>query len=139
MVNFDIMHKLKLLFTLSLVITCFISEAQSIRYQINEEYKGWHPWVKENTIVGERNRRIEAIKILPFDFPAGASIQYRVRVKTAGWQPWVEAGETAGTEGEDRRIEAIEIKTDKFSRSISLLLDLDWISGGHNNRYSEKV
>ncbi|MGI9547094.1 MAG: hypothetical protein ACR2MM_07650 [Flavobacteriaceae bacterium] len=108
------MHKLKLIITLSLIYTCFTTEAQSIRYQINEEYKGWHPWVKENTIVGERNRRIEAIKILPFDFPAGASIQYRVRVKTAGWQPWVEAGEIAGTEGEDRRIEAIEVKLTNF-------------------------
>ncbi|MGB5237404.1 MAG: hypothetical protein WBN59_07180, partial [Flavobacteriaceae bacterium] len=67
-----------------------------------------------NTIVGERGKRIEAIKILPFDFPPGASLQYRVHIKTDGWQPWTNAGETAGTEDEDRRIEAIEIKLTNF-------------------------
>ncbi|MEN8788828.1 MAG: hypothetical protein ABF295_04875 [Flavobacteriaceae bacterium] len=108
------MHKSKPLFTLLIIFACYISEAQSIRYQIYEETRGWHPWVKENTIVGERSKRIEAIKILPFDFPPGASIQYRVHLKTDGWQSWVNAGETAGTEEEDRRIEGIEIKLTNF-------------------------
>jgi hypothetical protein len=108
------MRILKLILVLTLVYSCFKVEAQTLRYQIYEESRGWHPWVKENTIIGERKKRIEAIKILPFEFPPGASIQYRVRVKTDGWQSWVEAGKTAGTEGEDRRIEGIEIKLTNF-------------------------
>jgi hypothetical protein len=108
------MNKLRLVITLSLLCTCFIGEAQSIRYKVYEQIIGWHPWVRENTIVGERAKRIEAIQILPFDFPPDASIKYRVHVKSNGWLPWVKAGEVAGTEGEDRRIDAIEIELTNF-------------------------
>ena len=108
------MNFLKSILCLALMCSCFTSDAQSLRYQIYEESRGWHPWVKENTIVGERSKRIEAVKILPFDFPAGASLRYRAYVKDDGWQAWVTAGETAGTEEEDRRIEAIEIELTNF-------------------------
>ena len=60
--------------------------------------------------MGERDKKIEAIKILPLEFPAGASLKYRVRVKNDGWLNWVNAGEVAGIVGEGRRIEAIEIE-----------------------------
>ncbi len=108
------MDFLKTIFCLALLSICFMGNAQTLRYQIYQESSGWDPWVKENTIVGERGKRIEAIKILPFEFPAGASLRYRVLVKADGWQDWVSAGETAGTEDEDRRIEAIEIELTNF-------------------------
>ena len=38
------------------------------------------------------------------------TMMYRVHVQDYGWLDWVEAGQKCGTEGESKRIEAIEIK-----------------------------
>jgi uncharacterized protein YjdB len=40
--------------------------------------------------------------------PAG--VTYRAHVEQIGWQPWVVNGATAGTTGQNRRMEAIQIK-----------------------------
>ena len=36
--------------------------------------------------------------------------RYRVHVQNIGWMPWVNDGEVAGTVGQSRRIEAVEIR-----------------------------
>ena len=38
------------------------------------------------------------------------NIEYRVHVKDIGWMPWKKNGEVAGTIGQNKRIEAIEIR-----------------------------
>ena len=38
------------------------------------------------------------------------SVEYRAHVQGIGWQPWVRDGATAGTVGQSRRIEAIQIR-----------------------------
>lgn len=38
------------------------------------------------------------------------TLQYRVHVQTYGWQDWVDSGEIAGTTGEAKRLEAIEMR-----------------------------
>lgn len=48
-----------------------------------------------------------------------AGIQYRAHVAYNGWLPWQNDGETAGTVGESRRMEAIKIKlTGSMSGSV---------------------
>lgn len=42
----------------------------------------------------------------------GKSITYRVHAQDKGWFPWVSDGACAGTTGEARRLEAIQIKSD---------------------------
>ena len=37
-------------------------------------------------------------------------IQYKTHVQTYGWQNWVTGGNTAGTSGQAKRLEAIQIK-----------------------------
>jgi len=38
------------------------------------------------------------------------NVQYRVHVEKDGWTAWKKNGEVAGTTGQKKRIEAIEIK-----------------------------
>ena len=52
---------------------------------------------------------MEAIQISLLDTKYSGSIQYRVHVQTYGWQDWVNEDEIAGTEGEEKRLEAIQI------------------------------
>ena len=49
-----------------------------------------------------------------------ASVSYRTHVQKFGWQPWVKNGNLSGTEKQQKRLEAIDIK----------LKDLKNISGG---------
>ena len=42
----------------------------------------------------------------------GKKIKYRVHVQDYGWMDWKQNGELAGTTGENKRIEAIEIKVE---------------------------
>ena len=55
---------------------------------------------------------MEAIKIqlLGVDESMKDAIQYRAHVQNKGWLNWVNSGEIAGTTGENRQMEAIEIK-----------------------------
>lgn len=55
-------------------------------------------------------KRLEAIQIKLSRKKADRhSIMYRVHVSGKGWMPWAYNGETAGTTGESRAIEAIQI------------------------------
>jgi uncharacterized protein YjdB len=82
----------------------------SIKYKVHEQSIGWHPWVTENTTVGDGNKRIEAIKIILEGFPTHTKVKYRAHVESHGWQDWVENGMVAGTEGLGKRMEALEVK-----------------------------
>ena len=54
---------------------------------------------------------MEAIEIkLSDDLTKKYDIYYRVHVQSLGWMDWVKNGEMAGTTGQARRMEAIEIK-----------------------------
>ena len=100
----------------------------SLKYQAHVQGLGWTtevPVTKEGTtFVGTKgqSKRVEAVKITVVGLDkltnAGYEIRYRAHVQGIGWQDWVTAdaseyNETernfAGTKGESRRIEAIEI------------------------------
>lgn len=44
-----------------------------------------------------------------------------------GWSDWAKNGETAGTTGESRRIEAIEIKSNKNLVAQEHIQDVGWM------------
>ncbi len=100
----------------------------SLKYQAHVQGLGWTtevPVTKEGTtFVGTKgqSKRVEAVKITVVGLDkltnAGYEIKYRAHVQGEGWQDWVTAdankyNETernfAGTKGESKRIEAIEI------------------------------
>ena len=39
-----------------------------------------------------------------------ASVKYQTHVQDIGWQDWVKDGEISGTEGQSKRLEAIQIR-----------------------------
>ena len=56
--------------------------------------------------MNERIRRLEEKNKKDKEY----SIKYRVHVRDIGWMPYVREGEIAGTTGQSRRMEAIQIQ-----------------------------
>ena len=56
-----------------------------------------------------KTKKIEATKI-KLDGTDKYSIQYRTYVNGKGWQDWANDGEISGTTGQNRKLEAIEIR-----------------------------
>jgi hypothetical protein len=65
-------------------------------------------------------------------------VTYIIHCRDIGWLDWVKNGETSGTTGQDRRMEAIKIKTlnlpngigVKYKAYVADLRWLDWVSDG---------
>lgn len=56
-------------------------------------------------------KRLEAIQIqLTGEITNKYDVYYRVHAQSYGWLGWAKNGESAGTEGKAKRLEAIEIK-----------------------------
>ena len=70
------------------------------RWFANKECPGDWLMGKMNDLVSKVNAKL------------GKSITYRVHAQDKGWFPWVSDGACAGTTGEARRLEAIQIKSD---------------------------
>ncbi|WP_332842735.1 hypothetical protein, partial [Paraclostridium bifermentans] len=48
------------------------------------------------------------------NIPESAKIKYRTHVQDIGWQDWKSNGELSGTEGQSKRLEAIEVKLENM-------------------------
>lgn len=66
-----------------------------------------------------------------------ASILYRAHVQDTGWQSWVQNGDTAGTTGKNKRIEAINLKLSEniaggieYQAHVENIGWQDWVSNG---------
>lgn len=57
-------------------------------------------------------------------------IEYRAHLEGIGWQEWKVNGETAGTTGESRRLEAIQIKAPFEVQAKAHMQDLGWVDYG---------
>ncbi len=91
---------------------------------------GWLGWAKNGQSAGTAgmSRRLEAIEIqlvpkstpLPDDgkrpYMTTDLLQYSVHVQSYGWQPEVSSGQTAGTVGKAKRLEAIQISLDENNK-----------------------
>lgn len=66
------------------------------------------------------------------------SVQYRAHVQTYGWRGWVSDGETAGTTGQSKRVEALQIRisNEQMSGSVQYRAHVQtygwqrWVSDG---------
>lgn len=57
-------------------------------------------------------------------------IRYRVHISDKGWQDWVQGGQVAGTTGEERRIEAIQLDFQFGARVKAHIQNKGWIDYG---------
>lgn len=87
--------------------------------QVHVQDYGWLPWKKAGEMLGTtgEKKRMEAIRLrLDYDEETSVEkrytgdIEYRVHVQNYGWMPWQKNGDIAGTVGEKKRIEAIQIR-----------------------------
>ncbi|PKM60142.1 MAG: hypothetical protein CVU99_09785 [Firmicutes bacterium HGW-Firmicutes-4] len=105
----------------------------SIRYNVHIQNKGWQAatdnplsWKNNGDFAGSqgKSQRLEAIQLQLTD-ASGApvtdyAVEYRVHIQDYGWsQGWKKDGAIAGTAGESKRLEAIQIRiVPKFTGSI---------------------
>lgn len=89
---------------------------QVISYRAHVANDGWHQYRLSDEAhtkqagTTKQSKQMEGIVINCEDLKGNSQISYRVNVAGKGWMDWVSSGELAGTTGENRQIEAIEIK-----------------------------
>lgn len=113
----------------------------TINYQAHTANIGWMNWVGNGGLAGTtgQGRQMEAINLKlsgddsNSDYVA-SNIQYRAYANGRGWMNWVKDGASAGTTGESRPLEAIEIKlsnnlADRYSiRYRAHVSDIGWMN-----------
>ena len=101
------------------------AENYDIYYRVHSQNFGWLGWAKNGAEAGTEGYgyRLEGIEIKIVEKGAEApgttdncfkvkpmSVSYRTHVQSIGWQGYVSDGKMAGTSGQSKRLEAINIK-----------------------------
>ena len=108
-------------------LTDELTEKYDVYYRAYVQSYGWLGWAKNGGSAGTEglSKRLEALEVRLVKkgsaapgsslnaFVKGgetAGINYRSHVQTYDWTDWVSNGQKAGTEGESKRLEALEIR-----------------------------
>ncbi len=112
-------------------LTDAMAKKYDVWYRVHAQRVGWTNWAKNGQTAGTSGLswRLEAIQVVlalkggnaPGDVGGISSassstyirnpgITYHTHVQTYGWQDWVKNGKMAGTSGESKRLEALEVK-----------------------------
>jgi hypothetical protein len=118
-------------------LTGTVAPGTRIVYAGNVEHDGWthhwldSDWTKEGDVCGTTGsgKRMEAIEVRFIVAPPCCSVTYRVHMRhkplsdlfngnqgDGYWSDWMRDGAEAGTTGQNRRIEAIEMKVECITR-----------------------
>lgn len=83
-----------------------------MRYQAHIENLGWLGWTNEGEgrMSGTTGQHLRMEAFMVDDTPDVDGLEYRAHVRDLGWLPWVKPGEVAGTTGEGRRLEAVQMR-----------------------------
>lgn len=91
----------------------------SVEYQVYTQGKGWGNWVVDGETAGSEINS-SAIIGIRIRIVKNIDAQYKIHVQDIGWEPYVQQGTIASTIGENRRIEAINIKLDNVPDGASV-------------------
>ena len=104
-------------------LTGEIAEQYDVYYRVHVQTFGWLDWAKNGEEAGSEGygKRLEAIQIklvkkgntapgATSDAFRKAKLSYRVHVQSYGWQDYKYDGGTAGTSGQAKRLEALQIR-----------------------------
>ena len=94
------------------------TELGNVTYSSHVQSYGWMNPVADGKRSGTtgQSKRMEAFKVFvgnPVDaagYPIEGSVTYRAHSQSYGWMDWVQEGQIAGTVGQAKRLEAIQIK-----------------------------
>ncbi len=100
-----------------------MAEHYDVYYRVHSQTYGWLGWAKNGEKAGSSNyaKRLEGIEIVLVEKDGEAPgstegaymhpwIGYSTHVQTYGWQGFKFDGETAGTSGQSKRLEGIQLK-----------------------------
>lgn len=106
-------------------LTGELRKRYNVYYRVHVQTYGWLDWAKNGSVAGTTgySKRIEAIEITLVDkgnsapgaegfshIDSGIGVSYTTHVQTYGWQGAQTNGFTAGTEGQSKRLECVQIK-----------------------------
>lgn len=84
-----------------------------IAYRAHVQNIGWQKWMYDGETAGTTGKslRVEAIKLYPYNLPAGATITARAHIQDIGWRSYniTSIGGTIGTSGMGKRLEAMTL------------------------------
>lgn len=115
----------KRLEAIQIKLTGELEQNYDVYYRVHAETYGWLDWAKNGQVAGSSgySKRLEAIQILLVDKGEEApgemgysymndqtGVSYLTHVQTYGWQTEKTNGIQAGTSGESKRLEAIQIQ-----------------------------
>ena len=82
-----------------------------IEYRTHIQDKGWeNTWKKDGQVSGVEGKRMEALQIrLTGQYARNYDLYYRVHVQDLGWLDWAKNGDTAGTVGYGKYVQAYQI------------------------------
>ena len=114
-----------------LKLTGELADHYDIYYRVHSQTYGWVGWAKNGEIAGTTglSKRMEAIQIQLVEkggeapgstekhCVASEGVTYQSHVQTYGWQDWKLNGETSGTSGQSKRLEALKIKLENMNES----------------------
>ena len=127
-----------------------------VYYRVHAQNFGWLDWAKNGDPSGTAGYgyRLEAIQIVLVpkggtapgatarafvDYNFVPRVLYQTHVQDYGWQAWVNNGATAGTSGESKRLEAINIKLQNLVGNIEYrthVQDYGWMGWKANGMLS---
>ncbi|MBQ9043556.1 MAG: RICIN domain-containing protein [Eggerthellaceae bacterium] len=129
-----------------LVLTGDVSQWYDISYRVHVQKKGWMGWVSNGAVAGTTGQalRIEAIEVVLEAKAAQTSasegiigVRTAAHVQSIGWQAPALAGETSGTTGQSKRVEALKISLDAGTVGGGITYNVHvqrkgWINGVSN-------
>ena len=132
-------------------LTGEMANKYDVYYRAYAQIFGWLGWAKNGQTAGtaEYGYRLEAIQIKLVAKGAAAPgstagayrhpmVKYKTHVQTYGWQDWFKDGETSGTVGQAKRLEAIQISLPakeytggiEYRTHVQTYGWLSWVSNG---------
>lgn len=91
-------------------------EGVVLRVKVHQETRGWSTYQDAKhgapVTVGTtgQSKRLEGICIEAVEMLEGYRLDYRIHVQDYGWLAWTPAGYATGSDGQSRRIEAIQVR-----------------------------
>ena len=131
-----------------------------VYYRVHAQNVGWMDWAKNGESSGTAgfSYRLEAIEVVlvkkgdpapgstaaPFigpntPEPSGESVSYKTHVQDIGWMDYVSNGDTSGTSGQSKRMEAMQIKLVNMAGGIEYrthVQDYGWMNWVANDALS---
>lgn len=103
-----------------------------ILYRTHVQDKGWGEILGSQTSKDYQGKRLEAIQLdLSGNLKQNYDIYYRAHVQDKGWMAWQKNNSVAGTVGESKRLEALEVKLVAKASDFSSKTDHSFLEMKH--------